>query len=97
MTTLTGMVGGSSFISDCWQIDSIMAQDWLPRELKMTSMWTELVEYCDWDEEAAALLIEQVRHGLPPHPPKKIKDLITGMIGVAEQLEKQDKVKIPEA
>ena len=97
MITQTGMVIGSSFISERWGILSYMAQDWLPRELKMTSMWTELVEYCDWDEEAAALLIEQIRHGLPPNPPKKIKDLVHSMIRVAEQLEKQDKVKIPEA
>lgn len=74
-----------------------MAQDWLPRELKMTSMWTELVEYCDWDEEAAALLIEQVKHDLPPHPPKSIKDLVIRLIGVAKQLEKADEVQVGEA
>lgn len=97
MITQTGTVSGSSFISERWGILSFMAQDWLPRELKMTSMWTELVEYCDWDEEAAALLIEQIRHGLPPHPPKNIKDIVKSLITIAEQLEKQDNVKIAEA
>jgi hypothetical protein len=97
LITQTGMVSGSSFISERWGIVICMAQDWLPRELKMTSKWTELVEYCDWDEEAAALLIEQIRHGLPPHPPKKISDLVKSLIMIAEQLEKQDSVKIAEA
>lgn len=66
-----------------------MAEDWLPPELRMTSMWTELLEYCDWDEEAAALLIEQVRYDMKPRPPAKIKKLINQMISIALRPEKQ--------
>jgi hypothetical protein len=62
-----------------------MAEDWLPPELRMTSMWTELLEYCDWDEEAAALLIEQVRYDMKPKPPPKIRSLIRGMINIAQR------------
>lgn len=64
-----------------------MAQDWLPPDLRMTSMWTELLEYCDWDEEAASLLIEHVRHDLKPKPPAKIKKLILQMIEIAQRPE----------
>ena len=66
-----------------------MAQDWLPPDLRMTSKWTELLEYCDWDEEAAALLIEQVRYDMKPKPPAKIKKLITEMIGLARRTERK--------
>ncbi len=53
----------------------------------MTSMWTELVEYCDWDEEAAALMIEQVRYDMKPRPPVKIRNLVKGLIEVAYRQE----------
>lgn len=53
----------------------------------MTSMWTELLEYCEWDEEAAALLIEQVRYNMPPRPPENIHSLVMGMIQIASRPE----------
>ena len=68
-----------------------MAEDWLPPELRMTSNWTELLEYCDWDEEAAALLIEQVRYDMKPRPPAKIRNLIKGMIEIAQRPEPEMK------
>ena len=49
----------------------------------MTSMWTELLEYCDWDEEAAALLIEQVRYDIPPKPAENIRRLVIDMMQIA--------------
>ena len=61
----------------------------------MTSMWTELLEYCDWDEEAAALLIEQVRYDMKPKPPVKIRNLVKNMIDVAQR--PQGKVHAAEA
>lgn len=69
-----------------------MAEDWLPPELRMTSSWTELLEYCDWDEEAAALLIEQVRYDMKPRPPAKIRNLIKGMIEIAQRPEPEMKI-----
>lgn len=50
-------------------------------------MWTELLEYCEWDEEAAALLIEQVRYNMSPKPPEKIRKLVMGMIQIASRPE----------
>ena len=64
-----------------------MTQEWLPPEIRMTSMWTELLEYCDWDEEAAALLIEQVRHDIPPKPSENIRQLVINMMQIAAKEE----------
>jgi len=64
-----------------------MTQEWLPPEIRMTSMWTELLEYCDWDEEAAALLIEQVRHDIPPKPAENIRQLVIDMMQIAAKEE----------
>lgn len=68
-----------------------MGQDWLPPDLRMTSMWTELMEYCDWDEEAAALMIEQVRYDMKPRPPVKIRNLVKGLIEIAHRREPEVK------
>lgn len=64
-----------------------MAQEWLPPDIRMTSMWTELLEYCDWDEEAVALLVEQVRHGIPPAPDAHIRRLVIDMMQIAAKEE----------
>ena len=58
----------------------------------MTSMWTELMEYCDWDEEAAALMIEQVRYDMKPRPPPKIRHLVRGLIEIAHRQEPKQKI-----
>ena len=50
-------------------------------------MWTELLEYCDWDEEAVALLIEQVRHDIPPKPAENIRQLVIDMMQIAAKEE----------
>jgi len=68
-----------------------MAQDWLPPDLRMTSMWTELVEYCNWDEEAAALMIEQVRYDMKPRPPAKIRKLVKHLIEIAHRQNPEQK------
>jgi hypothetical protein len=72
-----------------------MTQEWLPPEIRMTSMWTELLEYCDWDEEAVALLIEQVRHDIPPKPAENIRQLVIDMMQIA--LKEDTAVQIAES
>lgn len=42
-----------------------------------------MLEYCDWDEEAAALLIEQVRYDIPPKPAENIMRLVIDMMQIA--------------
>jgi hypothetical protein len=66
--------------------------DWLPPEIRLSSKWTEIVEFCDWDEEAAALLVEQVRAGLPPMPPQSILKLIKEIDFILSQKEKAQEV-----
>lgn len=66
--------------------------DWLPPQINALSLWTELVEFCDWDEEAAALLIEQVRADLPPHPPAHIKQIAKQFV---KEMERQPKEVTP--
>lgn len=66
--------------------------EWMPPQISALSMWTELVEFCDWDEEAAALLIEQVRSGLPPHPPAHIKNIVKQLALVMNKQPKQQEV-----
>ena len=62
--------------------------EWLPPQARFLNLWTELVEYCDWDEEAAVLLIEQVRGGLSPKPPAHIVEIIKQ---IAVEMDKQPK------
>lgn len=68
-----------------------MGHDWLPPDLRMTAMWTELLEYCEWDEEAAELMIEQVRYDMKPHPPAKIRNLVNGLISIVQRREIEQK------
>jgi len=39
-----------------------------------------VLNYCDDDEEAAALLIEQVRYNIPPMPPQGVLDAVNFLI-----------------
>lgn len=66
--------------------------DWLPPDIRLSSKWTEIVEFCDWDEEAAALLVEQVRAGLPPNPPAHIVSLIKEIAVLLERREATQQV-----
>ena len=66
--------------------------DWLPPDIRLSSKWTEIVEFCDWDEEAAALLVEQVRAGLPPNPPSHIVKLIKEITVLLERRESVQQV-----
>lgn len=66
--------------------------DWLPPDIRLSNKWTEIVEFCDWDEEAAALLVEQVRAGLPPNPPAHIVSLIKEISVLLERREGKQQV-----
>lgn len=39
-----------------------------------------VLKYCDDDEEAMALLVEQVRYEIPPLPPQDVLDAVNAMI-----------------
>ena len=66
--------------------------EWLPPQISAINLWTELVEYCDWDEEAATLLIEQVRSGRPPKPPPHIIELVKQLAIIMNKQPKQQEV-----
>ena len=66
--------------------------DWLPPQARFLNLGTELVEYCDWDEESAVLLIEQVRAGIPPKPPAHIIDIVKQL---SVEMDKQPKEVTP--
>jgi hypothetical protein len=65
--------------------------EWIPPQATFLSQWTELVEFCDWDEEAASLLIAQVCADLPPHPPEHIKQIARNVADALGRQEKQAK------
>lgn len=69
-----------------------MIVDWLPPQARFLNLWTELVEYCDWDEESAVLLIEQVRAGIPPKPPAHIIDIVKQLSVEMDKQPKQQEI-----
>lgn len=69
-----------------------MFVEWLPPQARALNLWTELVEYCDWDEEAAMLLVEQVRSGLPPKPPAHIVEIVKLLAVVMDKQPKEQEV-----